>query len=77
MFTSHSAAVLRMMARDGRGLAWLPHSLVAEDMAAGHLVAAGNAVEAIRLRILLLRPRARQSQMAESLWHITGGQTGE
>lgn len=77
VFTSHSAAVLRMMARDGRGLAWLPHSLVAEDMAAGHLVAAGNAVEAIRLRILLLRPRARQSQMAESLWHITGGQTGE
>ncbi len=73
VFTSHSAAVLRMMARDGRGLAWLPRSLVAEDMAAGHLVTAGNAAEAIPLRILLLRPRARQSQMAESLWRITGG----
>ncbi|WP_428248603.1 LysR family transcriptional regulator [Ferrovibrio sp.] len=71
VFTSHSAAVLRMMARDGRGLAWLPRSLVAEDMAAGHLVAAGNAAEAIPLRILLLRPRARQSQIAESLWQFS------
>ncbi|WP_430397235.1 LysR family transcriptional regulator [Ferrovibrio sp.] len=71
IFTSHSAAVLRMMASDGRGLAWLPHSLVAEDLAAGRLVIAGQNAEAIPLRILLLRPRARQSQIAESLWQLT------
>ena len=33
-------------------------------------VAASAASDAIMLRILLLRPRARQSQMAESLWRL-------
>ncbi len=66
VFTSHSAAVLRMMARDGRGLAWLPHSLIHEDLQTGALRALPDA--ALSLDIRLYRPRARQSHLAEAFW---------
>ncbi len=68
VFTSHSAAVLRMMACDGRGLAWLPLSLIADDLAQRSLVAAAPADRHIALAIWLFRPRARQSLTAETFW---------
>lgn len=42
VFTAHLASVLRTMALDGRGMAWLPQNLVIEDMKAGTLVAAAS-----------------------------------
>ncbi len=42
VFTAHLATVLRSLALEGRGLAFLPASLVREDLAAGRLVAAGR-----------------------------------
>lgn len=66
IFTSHSAAVLRMMARDRRGLAWLPQSLIHEDLQTGTLRALPDA--ALPLEIRLYRPRARQSHTAEAFW---------
>lgn len=68
VFTSHLAGVLHSMSRDGRGVAWLPLSLVAEDLAAGRLARAGGEDWDIPVAIRLLRPRSRQSPAAEALW---------
>lgn len=74
VFTSHLAAVLRTLARDGRGVAWLPESLIAEDLARGSLVhagvPAGDERWTVPVQIRLVRPRARQSKAAESFWTL-------
>ena len=74
VFTSHLAAVLRTLARDGRGVGWLPESLIAEDLARGTLVRAGVPAADTRwtvpVQIRLVRPRARQSKAAESFWTL-------
>ncbi len=67
-FTSHVAAVIRAMARDGQGMAFLPQSLVEEDLESGKLVRAGGAAWDIDVEIRLFRPRARQSPAAERFW---------
>ena len=41
VFTAHLASVLKSMALEGRGLAWLPQSLVREDLDAGRLEVVG------------------------------------
>ena len=38
--TAHLASVLRTMSLDGRGIAWLPRTLIEEDLASGRLVKA-------------------------------------
>ncbi len=68
VFTSHVATVLKSMARDGRGMAWAPYSLAADDLAAGALVRAGAAAWDVPIEIHLFRPRSRQSQAAETFW---------
>jgi DNA-binding transcriptional LysR family regulator len=70
VFRSHAVLVLTAMAREGKGLAWLPESLVAEDIAAGRLVPAGDETWSIPMEIRLYRPRARQSPAAESFWAL-------
>ncbi len=77
VFTSHLAAVLRTLARDGRGAAWLPESLIAEDLAQGTLVRAGGAAWEIRVEVRLYRPRARQSPAAEAFWALAASQGSE
>lgn len=42
VFTAHLASVLRTMALDGRGIAWLPQTLVEDDINLGRLVAAAS-----------------------------------
>ena len=68
VFTSHLAAALLSMARDGGGIAWLPQSLAEQDIKDGRLVRAGGASFDIPLEIRLFRPHARQSRAAEALW---------
>jgi DNA-binding transcriptional LysR family regulator len=72
VFTSHLATVLQAMARDGRGIGWLPLSLVAEDLAAGRLERAGGAEWDIPMDIRLIRPRSRLSPAAEAFWALLG-----
>jgi DNA-binding transcriptional LysR family regulator len=66
--TSHLAGVLRAMAADGRGIAWLPRSLISEDLDRAVLVLAGDETWQIPMEIHLFRPRARQSAAAEQFW---------
>jgi DNA-binding transcriptional LysR family regulator len=68
VFASHSSMVLAAMARDGRGVAWVPRSFAQPDIAAGRLVAAGDAQWEIAAEIRLIRPRDRQSEAAERFW---------
>ncbi|CAO3454631.1 Transcriptional regulator, LysR family [Azospirillum argentinense] len=74
VFTSHLAAVLRTLARDGRGVAWLPDSLIGEDLAQGRLVRAGGTGWEIPVEVRLYRPRARQSPAAEAFWALAAEQ---
>ena len=69
VFTSHLAATLLAMARDGRGAAWLPRSLVAEDLASGRLIAAGAAP--VDVEICLFRSPDCRNRAADALWERT------
>ncbi|MBL0919012.1 MAG: LysR family transcriptional regulator [Hydrogenophaga sp.] len=68
VMTAHLAAVLRTMALDGRGLAWLPERLVQDDLERGRLVVAAPAEWHVPLQIRLQRHRAGLGQAAESFW---------
>lgn len=68
VFTAHLASVLRTMVLDGRGLAWLPRTLIADDLATGRLVSAGADKWQVALDIRLYRDRAVISPSAQSFW---------
>jgi len=67
-FTAHVATVLAVMARAGRGMAWLPLSLIARDLEDGELMRAGDEQWDVPIDIRLYRPRARQTAAAEAFW---------
>jgi DNA-binding transcriptional LysR family regulator len=56
------------MARQGQGMAWLPQTMAAEDLAAGRLVDASDGHFSISVEIRLFRPLRRQSNTAEAFW---------
>ena len=70
VLTAHLASVLRTMALDGRGVAWLPQTLVEEDLRAGRLVPAAAEDWIIPLQIRLYRDRAPAGSAAEAFWRI-------
>lgn len=72
-FTAHLASVLRTMALDSRGIAWLPETLVEEDLALGKLVAAADKAWNIPLEIRLYRERSPAGRAAEAFWKTAAG----
>ena len=70
VFTAHNAFLLKTMALAGRGIAWLPQSLVNAELASGSLVAAGLAVWRVPLEIRLYRQNAVMAPAAEALWGL-------
>jgi len=75
VFSGRLAATLLEMVRDGRGIAWLPETLVRHDLASGTLVRAGGPDWEIPVAIQLIRPSARQSSIVERFWRgIEGGE---
>ena len=68
--TSHLASALRAMAQDGRGIAWLPQSLIADDLARGILMPAGDDAWNIPVEIRLFRARAPLGDAAERFWSL-------
>jgi len=76
VFTSHLGAALRAMAQDGRGVAWLPLSLVGDDLANGSLVRAGDESWDTFLEIRLLRSHSSQKPAAEKFWSLVSSQAG-
>lgn len=59
---------LRSMALIGMGLAWLPESLVRQDLATRRLVRAGGPACDVALSVRLLRKSQRIGRRAEALW---------
>jgi DNA-binding transcriptional LysR family regulator len=70
VFTAQLAVVLKSMAVQGRGIAWLPESLIREELATKRLVPAGAARWSIPLQIRLFRRRGLQGSVAEEFWKI-------
>jgi len=70
VLTAHLASVLRTMALDNRGVAWLPKLLVGDDLAAGRLVEAAPEEWHIDVQIRLYRNRARIGKAAEAFWKV-------
>lgn len=68
VFTAHLASVLKTMALDGRGVAWLPESLIRDELDAGRLVQAGGSDWAVEVEIRLFRGHATLPRAAEALW---------
>ena len=68
VFSSHLASVLTAMALEGRGVAWLPLTLVHDHIADGSLVKLHAGKEDINIEIRLWRPKARQAPVAEEFW---------
>ena len=68
VFKAHLASVIRTMALDGRGMAWLPHTLIAEDLASGRLVDAAPEELRIEMEIRLYRDRSALGSAGEAFW---------
>ena len=73
VFTAHNAFLLKTMALAGRGVAWLPASLVAEELAQGALLCAGDERWRIAVDVRLYRQTAQMAPTAEELWRVVGG----
>jgi len=68
VFTAHLASVLRTMALDGRGVAWLPRILIGDDLDTGRLMVAGGEDWHLDLDIRLHRDRGPMGAAAEAFW---------
>lgn len=73
VFTAHLASVLKPMVLTGRGIAWLPQSLIADELAAGRLIGIGPPSWRIPLQIRLYRDKGKISQTAEMFWEAVSG----
>jgi len=71
---AHLASVLRTMTLDGRGMAWLPQTLIADDLLAGRLVEAAPSEWQVELEIRLYRDRSPLGRAAEDFWASVSGQ---
>ena len=68
--TADLAGALRALCLDGRGVAWLPATLVEDDLASGRLVAFADASWEVPVAVRLFRPRLRLTPTAEELWRL-------
>lgn len=68
MYESDLADALHAMARQGFGLAWLPHTLVESDLRAGVLARADSARNDIHMEIRLYQSVANAKPLARQVW---------
>ena len=77
VFTAQYAVLLKTMALEGRGIAWLPQSLIEEELRSGKLVPAADAMWDIQVAIHLYRQTATLTPTAEALWQLCVSQTAQ
>ena len=68
VFTAHHAVLLKTLALEGRGIAWLPQSLVQEELALGRLQMAGTEKWRVDVAIRLVRSTNPLNMAAMALW---------
>jgi DNA-binding transcriptional LysR family regulator len=68
VYESTIATAIRAMVVEGYGVAWIPRSIVADDLEAGRLVLAAEASDAIPLDIKIYRYEPNAEPGAEKFW---------
>lgn len=68
MYENSMGGALRIRARDGLGVAWLPKSLVEPDLASGLLTFAGDQSWAIDVDICLHKKRNNDNILIRKIW---------
>lgn len=68
VFQSHAALTLAMLAVAGRGVAWIPLSLLKSNEHAAAAVEIGDARDRLPIEICLFRSLHRQSPAVETIW---------
>jgi len=59
---------LKTMVVERKGMAWIPVSLIRQELDAGAITLVGGDDWAVDVSIVLLRPRSRMSPLAERFW---------
>ncbi len=67
-YESDMAELLKKMALAGEGVAWLPHSAIADELARGELVPAGGGEWRMELEIRVYRDATQRSPLVSTLW---------
>ncbi len=62
------AELLKTMTLSGQGMAWLPESAIARELAEGRLVRAGGVQWSMKLEIRLFRAIDRRKPVVDTLW---------
>lgn len=71
VFSSHLAMVLKALAVEGAGVAWIPESLAADELVPnGRLARAGSNEWAVEVQIALFRGARPLSDVAEQFWQL-------
>lgn len=73
VFTAHNAFLLKTMALAGRGVAWLPESLVEAELVSRALVPVSVPGWRVPIEVRLYRQNAQMAPTAEALWQVIGG----
>jgi len=76
VYENSMAGALRIRVREGIGIAWLPKSLVAPDLEAGHVAQIGGRRWKVALDIKLLRIRRHGNAMTNKVWRFLEGREG-
>ena len=75
VFTAHLASVLRTMVLDDRGVAWLPATLISEDITSGRLAAAASSDWCINMEVRLYRDKTTLGAAGERFWEAVSSAT--
>ncbi|AJW95001.1 LysR substrate-binding domain-containing protein [Burkholderia gladioli] len=67
-FESDMAEVLKKLVVEGEGLAWLPRSAIARELAAGELVPAGPAAWQLEVELRVYRDTSNRGAFVDTLW---------
>jgi LysR family transcriptional regulator, hypochlorite-specific transcription factor HypT len=67
-YESEMADVLKRMALEGAGLAWLPRSLIESELASGSLLTAGGESWSVELELRVYRDLANRDELIGRLW---------
>nr|WP_315431727.1 LysR family transcriptional regulator [uncultured Albidiferax sp.] len=71
--TAHLATFLKSMALEGRGVAWLPLSLIEDELREGRLVHASQRSWWVEVEIHLFRRTSAEPAAAEAFWRVASG----
>jgi len=70
VFTAHNAFLIKSMALQGKGIAWLPRTLITDELHSGKLVMAADQDWSLRVQIRLYRQKSEMTPVAEELWNL-------